>query len=68
MDRLCRVLGIPGKGDGPSGADVWPMVQAGKLDEVTAYCRADVERTRSLYQRLTFAKSTATAAAPEFTY
>lgn len=57
MDRLCRVLGIPGKGDGPSGADVWPMVKAGKLDEVTAYCRADVERTRALYQRLTFSQS-----------
>ena len=54
MDRLCRLLGIPGKGD-ISGADVWPLVQAGKLEEVAAYCRADVERTRSLFHRMTFA-------------
>lgn len=54
MDRLCKVLGIPGKGD-ISGADVWPMVQAGRLDEVVTYCRADVERTRQIHRRLTFA-------------
>jgi predicted PolB exonuclease-like 3'-5' exonuclease len=53
MDRLCKILGIPGK-DGMSGADVWPAVQAGKLDEVAKYCRADVERTRAIYKRLTF--------------
>ena len=53
MDRLCRLLGIPGKGD-VSGADVWPLVLAGKLDEVAAYCRADVQRTRALFQRMTF--------------
>lgn len=53
MDRLCRLLGIPGKGD-ISGADVWPMVKAGKLAEVAEYCRGDVERTRALYNRMTF--------------
>jgi 3'-5' exonuclease len=53
MDRLCKALGIAGKGD-ISGADVWPLVQAGKLAEVAAYCRADVQRTRALYQRMTF--------------
>jgi hypothetical protein len=54
MDRLCRVLGIPGKGDGPSGADVWPMVQAGRIDEVAEYCRTDVARTRTIFKRMTF--------------
>jgi predicted PolB exonuclease-like 3'-5' exonuclease len=58
MDKLCRILGIPGKGDGPTGADVWPMVQAGKLDEVATYCRADVERTRAMHKRMTFAETT----------
>ena len=57
MDRLCRVLGIPGKGDGPTGADVWPMVQAGKLAEVAQYCEDDVARTRAIYKRLTFAEA-----------
>lgn len=58
MDKLCSVLGIPGKG-GISGADVWPMVQAGKLDEVAAYCRDDVERTRSIWRRMNFVKEPA---------
>lgn len=57
MDKLCRVLGIAGKGDGPTGADVWPMVQAGRLAEVAAYCCDDVARTRSIYKRLTFAEA-----------
>ena len=55
LDRLCRVLGLEGKGDGPTGADVWPMVQAGRIDDVVTYCHADVERTRAVYRKLVFA-------------
>lgn len=58
MDRLCRLLGIPGKG-GISGADVWPMVRDGRMPEVSAYCRGDVERTRALYRRMTFSQAAA---------
>jgi hypothetical protein len=58
MERLCRILGIEGKG-GMSGADVWPMVKEGRIDEVAAYCKADVERTRRIYQRLMFAQAAA---------
>lgn len=54
MDNLCRALGLPGKGD-ISGKDVWPMVQAGRISEVADYCRGDVERTRAIYNRMTFA-------------
>lgn len=54
LDRLCKMLGIPGK-DGMTGADVWPAVQTGRLDEVTEYCRDDVERVRSIWRRMTFA-------------
>ena len=53
MDRLCRVLGIPGKG-GISGADVWPMVQAGRIKEVADYCADDVQRTRAIWRRMNF--------------
>lgn len=53
MDRICRLMGIPGKGD-ISGADVWPMVKAGKIAEVAEYCKGDVERTRAMYKRMTF--------------
>ena len=56
MDRLCRILGIPGK-EGMTGADVWPAVQAGRINEVADYCRADVERTRAMYRRMTFAEA-----------
>lgn len=53
MDKLCRALGIPGKG-GMSGADVWPMVQAGRIAEVAEYCKMDVIRTRNIFRRMTF--------------
>lgn len=54
MDRLCRILGIPGK-DGMSGADVWPAVRDGRIDDVAEYCRGDVDRTRAMYRRMVFA-------------
>lgn len=54
MDRICRLMGLPGKGD-VSGADVWPMVKAGDIEAVAEYCRGDVERTRAMYKRMTFA-------------
>lgn len=53
MDRICRLFGIPGKGD-VSGADVWPMVADGKIEAVAEYCRGDVHRTRLMYKRMTF--------------
>lgn len=53
MDRLCRALGIPGKGD-ISGKDVWPLVQTGRGDEVKQYCADDVRRTREIWRLMTF--------------
>lgn len=54
MDKLCRIFGIPGKGE-ISGADVWPMVQAGRIEDIAAYCIGDIRRTRELHRRMTFA-------------
>jgi hypothetical protein len=54
LDDLCVALGLPGKGD-ITGADVWPMVQAGKLKEVADYCADDVTKTREVFKRMTFA-------------
>lgn len=54
MDRVCRLLGIPGKGD-MDGSKVWPYVQAGRMSEVADYCKADVERTRAMHRRMMFA-------------
>lgn len=53
LDKLARALGIPGKG-GISGADVWPMYQAGRVQEILDYCKHDVELTRAVYKKLTF--------------
>ena len=58
LDKLCLALGLPGKGD-ITGADVWPMVQAGRLQEVADYCADDVRKTRAVFKRMTFAEVTA---------
>ncbi len=52
MDKLCRVFGIPGKGDfdGSMVADTWPV----DPHKVIEYCADDVRRTREIYKRLTF--------------
>lgn len=53
MDSICRLMGLPGKGD-MDGSKVWPMVRDGKIDEVAAYCRDDVSRTRAMHKRMLF--------------
>lgn len=53
MERICKILGIPGKGS-MDGSQVWPMFQAGRIDEIAAYCADDVQRTRAMHQRMTF--------------
>jgi len=57
MDRICRLMGIPGKGDF-GGADVWPTIRDEGivgLSKVAEYCRGDVERTRQMHKRMVFA-------------
>jgi len=53
MAKICRSLGIPGKGD-MDGSKVWPMVRDGRIDDVASYCRDDVDRTRQMYKRMMF--------------
>ena len=55
LDKLSKVLGLEGK-QGINGADVWPMYQAGKIEEIAEYCKHDVALTREVYKRLTFTK------------
>lgn len=58
MDKLCRALGIAGKGsdldDGEyiDGSQVWEFVQRGEIGKVARYCCGDVGRTREIYQIL----------------
>lgn len=53
LDKLARALGLGGKSG--SGADVWPMVQAGEWDRLAEYCAQDVELARECWRKLTFA-------------
>lgn len=55
MDKLCKALGIPGKDgfDGSMVADTWPNEPQTVID----YCKADVERTRAMFHRMTFAEA-----------
>lgn len=55
LDKLAKALGLQGK-KGITGADVWPMYQAGKIQEIAEYCKDDVSLTRDIYKRLTFQK------------
>lgn len=57
LDKLCKALGIQGKTEGIDGSLVWDYVRDGRLDEVAAYCRNDVEITREAFRRLTFAEA-----------
>ena len=54
LDKLCKVLGLTGKGI-TNGADVWPLAQAGRFEEIADYCRHDVEITREAWRRMVFA-------------
>ena len=55
MDKLCKALGIPGKDgfDGSMVADTWPKEPQIVID----YCKADVERTRAMFRRMTFTEA-----------
>lgn len=52
LDRLAKALGIDGK-SGIDGSMVWDMWKAGQVKEICDYCKADVELTRLIYNRLT---------------
>lgn len=51
LDVVAKLCGMPGK-VGIDGKDVGPMVHAGKLDEVRAYCLCDVVQTAGVFLRV----------------
>lgn len=51
MDNLCQALGIEGKGD-IDGSMVAQMFADGKFEDIAAYCRQDVERTRAIHRKM----------------
>jgi predicted PolB exonuclease-like 3'-5' exonuclease len=51
LDAVCRTFGWPGKPDGIDGSKVQEFVEAGRFDEVAAYCERDVTLTYMLWLR-----------------
>lgn len=51
LDKLCRAMSIPGKGD-MSGSDVAAAWLRGEFDRVAEYCAQDVERVRSVHRKM----------------
>jgi len=54
LDKLCKALGIKTPKGDITGATVWDAIQAGRIDEVAAYCAGDVDATRQVHLRMTY--------------
>ena len=50
LDEMSQLLGFPGK-IGMSGGKVWEKFQAGRIDDIRAYCETDVVNTYLVYLR-----------------
>jgi 3'-5' exonuclease len=57
LDVYARLVGFPGK-VGVDGSQVLPLVTAGKLDEVNAYCLCDVAQTAAIFLRVELLRGT----------
>jgi predicted PolB exonuclease-like 3'-5' exonuclease len=42
LHELCRVMGLPGKPDGMTGAEVEKFYRDGHIREIAEYCESDV--------------------------
>lgn len=51
LNEICKIMGMPGKPDGFSGANVESYFRDGKLEEIAAYCERDVINTYKLWLR-----------------
>jgi predicted PolB exonuclease-like 3'-5' exonuclease len=51
LDVVAKLCGMPGK-VGVDGKDVGPLMHAGKLDRVQAYCLCDVAQTAGVFLRV----------------
>jgi hypothetical protein len=56
LDRLAHVLNLPSsKSEGVNGSRVWELYESGEHQKIYDYCLRDVELTRLIYRRMTFA-------------
>lgn len=54
LDALAQALDLPSPKDGMDGSKVYEAFQAGRMDEICAYCCGDVDTVRRVYRRLKF--------------
>jgi hypothetical protein len=52
LDYYLKRFGIGNKFAGLTGADVYPMFKEGKITDILAYCRDDVDKTAELFRRV----------------
>lgn len=55
LEKLCLALSIPSPKSDITGATVAAAVAAGRINDVAVYCAGDVEATRAVHRRMTFA-------------
>jgi predicted PolB exonuclease-like 3'-5' exonuclease len=51
LHELCRVMGLPGKPDGITGAEVEKYYRDGHIREIAEYCESDVLNTYRVWLR-----------------
>jgi len=51
LDELSRIMGLPGKPSGMDGSQVEAYFNAGRIQEISDYCRSDVINTYRLWLR-----------------
>ena len=51
LHELCRVMGLPGKPDGMTGAEVEKYYRDGHIREIAEYCESDVVSTYRVWLR-----------------
>jgi hypothetical protein len=52
LNEWAAFFGIEGKTDGLTGADVWPLYQAGRIADIAAYCEQDVAVTAAIHAKI----------------
>jgi 3'-5' exonuclease len=58
LDTLSKILSLPtSKGGAIEGKDVAKAFKDGRIKEICEYCEKDVELTRKIYKKMTFADS-----------
>ncbi len=54
LDKLAKILGFESAKEELDGSKVYDYYIEGRLEEIYAYCMADVELTRKIYNRINF--------------